>query len=290
MLAALCLGGHLLVPAGAGSSPPRAGARDVASDLRVSLPLQAYQLTPREQADADQALQLLVRSCMERAGFTWYVPAEPRPKPDPLARRYGVVERRTAERYGYHPPADKSSGEIARRRERILSEPGADVAYFGSQGAKNADRNAGKNTGRGGAGCASLAQRKLMAGADGYRGDIGAQLSWVSLEMSRKDPHVISARRDWEKCMRSRGYRYESPEKAIADPAWHLDSPVVGSRERATALADVTCKETVATVRIWSRAEGAIQRRLIRENAARLNETRRGLEAFRRTVRAVLGG
>lgn len=261
-------GYYALSEAGESTAAERAAAVD------LDLPLSAYRLTNREQSDARHADSLLVRACMEKAGFSWYAPVTPL-RPDPLRRRYGVIDPEVAQLYGYHPPPDEISARIAGRRLEILKNPEADKAYHGPE--KNRQQ-----------GCAARAGQELSPRVEEITNTLADRLSWQSLEASAKRPEVVAAHRAWQKCMSARGYHYATPDDAILDKAWNLESSVIGEKERAVAVADVACKYEVDLVEIRVAAETDIQREMIAKNASGLKTLDEKLRAYRKNVRSVL--
>lgn len=250
-------------------------AETAAAAVDLRLPLSAYRLGLRDQSDASRAEGLLVDACMKKAGFTWYAPVTPLP-PDPLRRRYGVIDSQVAERYGYHPPPDGFSADIARRRLEILKDSKANAAYYGPEKARQQ-------------GCAVSSAQELARGAGNLTNTLADRLSWQSLEVSEKHPAVVSAFRAWKKCMHTRGHDYATPDDAMLDKAWKLESSAAaGTKERAVAVADVECKDDVGLVRIRVAAETEIQQDVIAANASELKSLDKRLDVYRKNVRSVL--
>ncbi|MEU6357260.1 hypothetical protein ABZ896_49515 [Streptomyces sp. NPDC047072] len=249
-----------------------------AAGVRVDMPLDAYRLTPQQQLEVDRAADLLVRACMAKAGFEWYIPAEPPRRVDPRRRRYGVIDPQVAQEWGYHLPVDPASTDTASRRSAVLKDPRADRAYYGPEDDKAK-------------GCAAKAHAELAHGAGNAR-DIAfpraTTLSWQSLEASKKQRDVVAALRAWKKCMAARGHPYDTPAEAVSDKAWDLDAAAVGRQEKAVAVADVTCKYEVGLVTTWWEAESAVQRGMISANAAALTAQKSMFETYMENVRAVL--
>jgi hypothetical protein len=187
-----------------------------------------------------------------------------------------VIDPDVAELYGYHLPPDAASAETERRRSDILEEqPKAERAYFGPEDDKSQ-------------GCAAQAGEELARGAEKITDTIAAQLSWQSLDASKKDPAIVSVQQAWKKCMDTRGYSYASPDDALNDKAWDPDGAAVSQRERAVAVADVECKYDVDMPRIWRETETAVQRQMIAANASRLNVLKQAIAAYMKNVRSVL--
>ncbi|GAB2500028.1 hypothetical protein [Nocardiopsis aegyptia] len=78
-----------------------------------ALPFEEHTLSPFEMRTLRYAEDLLVRDCMRAHGMDWEVlPAPDEDTTDPPhRRRYGVIEARMAERYGYGP-VPRSADEV----------------------------------------------------------------------------------------------------------------------------------------------------------------------------------
>ncbi|WP_043625933.1 hypothetical protein [Nonomuraea candida] len=242
--------------------------------ISVTLPLDAYQLTGRRQAEYDRAKGLLIRACMAKAGFTWESPTGR--VHDPHRRRYGVIDLESASSHGYHPPPDPTSERIARMHLAVLRNEQASRVYFGTEDAPEA-------------GCAARASKELTRGAGSHMEGLVYSLSLRSFTASKAHPVVVAAQREWKDCMRSRGHAYSTPEEVLEDPAWNLSMPGASAAERAVAVADVECKQRVRLVERWSRVEAEIQRELIAEHAVPLESVRSALDASLKNAREVLG-
>jgi hypothetical protein len=102
-------------PSGSGKAQAQASAQASApasaeslgfTPRRLDLPVYDYQLSPAQYAKVAEAKQVLVTACMKRYGFSWSAPTPTIPRQD---RRYGVIDLRAAQRYGYHLlPTDSS--------------------------------------------------------------------------------------------------------------------------------------------------------------------------------------
>ncbi|WP_162231674.1 hypothetical protein [Allosalinactinospora lopnorensis] len=241
----------------------------------LELPLDSYRLDHEAESNYYRAEDLLVRECMEDAGFTWHVPDDVSPGADPKRRRYGVIDPGTAKEYGYHFPSDSRSQRTERLRDQTLRQPRAEEAYFGPESSE-------------GKGCAARADRRLGRGVVPADYGLLADLDWRSLEDSEDHPDVMAAKRAWSTCMDARGYSYGTPREAVEDPAWNLDEPAVSEEERKVARADADCKYEAGMVETWVQVETEIQRGMIAENASELERLRQAGSACRENARAVL--
>jgi hypothetical protein len=80
--------------------------------------------------------------------------------------------------------------------------------------------------------------------------------------------------------MRGRGYDYADPFAAVGDTRWQ--SPDISATERATASADVDCKQQTALAGTMFAVERAYQEHAIAQNTAHL----RALRAYQATTLA----
>ncbi|MFE7568529.1 hypothetical protein ACFU76_16465, partial [Streptomyces sp. NPDC057539] len=270
--AALLLGGGGYY-AWSDSSGPTVAERAAEVDLR--LPLDDYRLSYTQQAAADRAQHLLARACMEKAGYSWYVSAEPSAGLDPSRLRYGVIDPRIAQRFGYHLPTNPATSDTYRRRAAILKSPGASEAYFGPGDANTK-------------GCAGKALARLRQGAEEFDESLAAALSAQAAKSSVAQRDVVNAQRRWKECMAKRGHVYATPGKAAQDKAWDLNSPKVTARERAVALADVECKYEVDLIHVRLESEKPIHQKKINDNARLLKAQEQARETYLKNVRDVL--
>jgi len=241
---------------------------------RLDLPVYDYQLSPSQYAKVAEAKQVLVTACMKRYGFSWSAPAPTIPRQD---RRYGVIDLRAAQRYGYHLlPTDSS----------VAAEPGAENPSKEEMAALTAGQLLDGDTGasrlaagydspvkrvRGKAvppgGCAQEAERKLL-GRDDLRSEAGvvSRINTESFSSSMNTPAVRAVFAKWSSCMKKAGYDFPDPLKSIGSA--DLNVPAAPKAETALATADVKCKESVDLVAVWSRAETTIQRGMIKKKAS----------------------
>lgn len=237
-----------------------------------ALPLDAY--VGRPDPTVRRAVELTVRDCMRRHGFT-YRPVVP---PDaaaasgatePIARLpYGLVDGTRAVRLGYADPDVDGQG---RGGFLTAAPPSAfDRALNGSSATDP--------------GCRAQAARTLAAGLD------EAQLGQVQamIENGRRDAArstaVSAAVGRWRQCMGQAGHPFDSPDDA-AFAAW----PETPDRDEiATAVADVRCKQREGWLTAWWTGESVAQRREMDGRSGLLGGIGSALEARERLARAIV--
>ncbi|MBB4789804.1 hypothetical protein BJY54_000416 [Streptomyces nodosus] len=104
--------------------------------------------------------------------------------------------------------------------------------------------------------CNADATRRLMRGIDVTRDWLYAGRRATEVDRAvKRDPRVREAWDVWSRCVAAQGFaRYPGPAAAYTDDAWQRDSDGNtrhSQRERATAVADVTCKRRHRTVELW---------------------------------------
>ncbi|MFI6943690.1 hypothetical protein ACIBI4_30865 [Streptomyces sp. NPDC050418] len=244
-----------------------------ASDLGP-LPADRYSYTPEDYQREKQASGLLIRACMAGRGHPDF-PLDPRPPSDPLrlslvATDYGVLDPRAARRWGYgwDPAGPAAAWEPKGRRM-------TDAEY--------ADHSV----------CSAEASRRLMRGIDLKRDWLYAGTRTTAIDKTvRRDPRLRNAWREWSDCLVEKGFkRYPDPVAVYADPAWKRGedgNTRHTQRERATAVADVTCKRRHRTAEIWHAALARAQSTDIARHRDRYTAGLRALQTYRATVAGVL--
>jgi hypothetical protein len=108
--------------------------------------------------------------------------------------------------------------------------------------------------------------------------------------LSKNDYRVQSAVRQWSTCMKTRGYSYRTPDDAMSDPRWSLNSSKPSGIEIAVATADATCKESSNLVGIWYTVESAYEDELISRAKTQLEHVKSALEAARQAAVGIASG
>ncbi|MFC8012642.1 hypothetical protein [Streptomyces cinereoruber] len=253
----------------------------------MELPLEAYMTSYSDQVIIDTALRTLQTQCMAEYGLTVDLP---RPGVNPplhnnaisIERRYGITDRTQAEKYGYGLPK-----ELTRSTEPFETGLSAVEVEVLTGRAKNDFLPPGGTKGNGAylAGGAGKPARTEHQGKrlheDGCTGWSKKQIKWdesdtglitqlaaKSLSDSRSNEPVKKAIKDWSACMKKQGRSAADPYRAMEQGYASGD----GTTEDAIELAldDIDCKQQTRLIKVWFKAESAIQKRLIEENKDRL--------------------
>ncbi|MEU1310891.1 hypothetical protein ABZ419_18645 [Streptomyces cinnamoneus] len=253
--------------------------------------------TARIERLLHDAEQLLLRSCMRRAGFDYHpVPGEP--GTGERAFPYVLDDPAWAGRHGYGRDLQQRQRERARRDPngayfRSLSAPRRAQALLAANGPGPRGVSATLPTGgavqRSDHGCVSDAQRRLYGDLKAW---FQASTTVHAVDAMRRARVVADHRyaRDlavWAQCMRSAGHPYASPGQARAAA---LSGAEPRARETALALAEVRCAERsglAGTARELDARHGAALRRQYRGAIA--EKARLQTEALPR-ARAVVNG
>ncbi|MGW2642410.1 hypothetical protein [Streptomyces sp. NPDC001348] len=254
------------------SGPEHPEAVRTASHLGP-LPVDRYDYTPRDHRRSHQASALLVRQCMADHGHPHF-PLDPRFPSDPVVSTavgtdYGALDLDAARRWGYGwDPAQHPASRPTGRR----------MTY-----AEYADLPA----------CTLQADRRLMRGVDIERDWLYADKRAIEVDKAvRRDPRLRAAWGRWSRCVSEQGFtRCPDPDAAFSDLAWQRDSS--GNtrhtrRERATAVADVTCKRSLRTAEIWHSVRARKQTADIARHREGYAAGLRALRRYRANVAEVL--
>ncbi|MEU1417881.1 hypothetical protein [Streptomyces sp. NPDC005731] len=217
------------------SGPEQPQLVRAASDLGP-LPADRYTLTAQDYRRSQQASALLVRQCMAGRGHRDF-PLDPRFPRDPIvatavATEYGVLDPDTAGRWGYGWDPARHPSPLPKGRRMTSAE-------YSDWPACNADTS-----------------QDLMRGIDITRDWLYAGRRAIEVDKAVKgDPRLRAAWDVWSRCVAAQGFtRYPDPVAAYTDPAWQRGSDGNTRHteaERATAVADATCKQRHHTAEIW---------------------------------------
>ncbi|MFG1943889.1 hypothetical protein [Nonomuraea sp. NPDC048826] len=236
------------------------------------LPLDAYHLSPEEEAVVLQAQTELFRTCMARLGFT--APAAARPEPvDRNHERYLLEDEEIAKSRGYHPPADPGT----RAGPEVRT-----AAYLA------AAHGTGRGDGAPRGGCEAEAHDRLVPAPAGEAMRRVTDLKGWSWERSLTDSRTVAVFAAWSSCMARLGHDYPTPRAANNDVAFRTVEPT--AQEIATAVADVRCKRQTDVVRTWAAVEAAYQKQAIAEHRQELREGRRTITALVTAARPIARG
>jgi hypothetical protein len=250
------------VPPDRPASEPPVAAIPARVDVReLVLPLDPYELDPRDRLTVNRAHRALMADCLGRHGIDIEIPD---PRTIPWARheqRYGLTDEAHAARHGYHVP---EITDRPHRREPPLPDDIADD-------------------------CVDWARRRLNQGAPDLSEPQLAQLLRLRAHrLSREDRRVRAVFSAWSRCMRESGFSYADPMAANNDRAFATEQPT--ENEVRAAIADVRCKRKVGVVEVWSAVETAYQRQAIDGHYEQLELIRQAMQVQLANARAVLAG
>ncbi len=275
-----------------GKASQSSGATDLGdeADQNFALPINAYGESLSDEATIQNADWIIVGRCLRHLGFSIKRVASAGAVRDALAsvdvgndglygngRRYGLVSRTIASKYGYHLKSDVEpfpavlSGPLPKHSAaRLAALSGVDAN----------DKPLPASSGVPIGGCQGEAERALdiqlnTGGSSGTKtvrptGDdpIDLAIGHTSLVQSQTAPVVVAAIKAWSTCMTAQGFPAPDP--------YHLPHGVVSggprpsAREIRMAVADVGCKDKVHLVDIWKGWETRYQQKRIDENAEAL--------------------
>lgn len=310
----LALVGAVLAGCGSGGGPGAGASGRAPEDgeprVRTSadypeLPLDAYELSDRDNKRMGQATSRLVQRCMRSYGFADF-PLNPRREPFPKMSEtftstmvsispYGVLDLDHARRWGYGfdpdatftpKPAGPEGRAVTQREYEVLND-------FGGAGRAGAVVH-GRKVPKGG--CTGESSRRLLGDAT-KRTVLWGYVSERSEEIDKavaKDPRVRGVFGDWSRCVQDKGFKaYGSPRDAFRDKAWRSGASDGNTartkRELGTAVADVECNRKLNVAGVWWVVSDEKQRADIRRRAARYEAVRADQERLRGTLREVLG-
>ncbi|MER5513795.1 hypothetical protein [Streptomyces sp. NPDC002763] len=262
VLAAICVSG-----------PGRPEVISTASDLGP-LPDDRYDYTSQDHQRSQRATALLVRQCMAERGHRDF-PLDPRYPTDPIVATavstdYGALDLATARRWGYGWDPAKSP-DLQPKGRRMTN---AEFADFPA--------------------CNAEASRRLLRGIDVKRDWLYASTRAAEVDKAvKRDPRLRAAWDVWSRCVAEQGFtRYPDPVAAYADTAWQRRSSDGNTphteRERATAVADVTCKRRHHTAELWHAVRAQQQAVDITRHRDRYAAGLQALRTYRATVAEVL--
>ncbi len=255
------------------SGPGHPEITRTASDLGP-LPADRYAYTPQDYQRSQRASALLVRQCMAERGHRDF-PLDPRYPSDPLVATavstdYGALDLTAARRWGRYGWDPAKSLALRPKGRRMTN---AEYADFPA--------------------CNAQASRRLLRGIDVKRDWLYAGTRAVEVDKAvRRDRRLRAAWEVWSRCVAEQGFtRYPDPVAAYSDSAWQRGSD--GNtrdtqRERATAVADVTCKQRHHTAEIWHAARARQQALDIARHRDRYAAGLQALRTYRATIAEVL--
>jgi hypothetical protein len=136
-------------------------------------------------------------------------------------------------------------------------------------------------------GCAGEADRAIAPDAKPGQEPVSFELSNRGYEITRTTPPVTAAATKWSHCMAEAGFRYDSPDAAMNDPAFSAGR--ASAHEIAVATQDVRCKQRAEWVRTWVGVERAVQDVLIGPHGDDLARERQHKERQLAVARGING-
>lgn len=250
-------------PATSRGPEPKVAARD----YTFRLPIAHYSYTSAEYALVEAAEQVLTKRCMADYSIAYEPPRRPAPAPA-LDRRYGLSDESSAARYGYRlPPAPESVPAPELGRDEL-------VVLYGTRGA---EKKSGPVEYRGrrilAEGCFGKAVQDFRKDYDYPEGGaVATRISAQSFVDSQRDPAVRAGFAQWSGCMRKKGFEYSSPLDLFT--VAKFEKGPVTDEEKATAGADVACKNDTGLPDTWLAVESRLQEAMIAKDASVLRKLR----------------
>ncbi|WP_343327564.1 MULTISPECIES: hypothetical protein [unclassified Streptomyces] len=236
-----------------------------------SLPLEDYMQTYQQTVTITRAVGVLETRCMADYGFDFQPPEAGRtPPPNDndanIERRYGISNRKIAEKYGYGlvEQGEQTGGKMP----HLTASAALVLSGRSSRDEKTTSHSyQGKQIPEGG--CAGDSVRKV--GADDIDMSLASKLAYDSLAKSQESAKVRAALESWSTCMKGKGY-------TVATPFDAADIGTAGSSGVTLALADIDCKAETGLVGIWFAEDTAIQKAQIETHHLELEEARKNNE------------
>ncbi|MBN3930710.1 hypothetical protein IQ279_13885 [Streptomyces verrucosisporus] len=251
----------------------------------IDLPLDRFSLSQEDQILLQRAEIKAQQLCVARFGVPAPKAAEiPRAANSAeLTRRYGLLDRRAAEKNGYQipdssDPAPDVYPELNEIQHALLSGHEADGGVLKSHRGNPVPED----------GCAGEAAHKIRARDkdEQIRMAVARDIDHESYKRSLTNPRVRNSFADWSRCMKGKGFTYESPLTVTSDPRFAEPDP--DDKERTVAVADVDCKFSVDLPNVWMNVERKIQRELVEKDKRTLDLLAADQERILKKARALL--
>ncbi|GAA1177977.1 hypothetical protein GCM10009654_39050 [Streptomyces hebeiensis] len=245
----------------------------------LELPFDAYRWTSRDDWSLAKARRTLLESCVAGRGVDFTMPTNIADERPPArydnSRRYGVVDESTAAQFGYHRPVTDDERErrtaMTEWARRVSAEE--EAAIYGEAETP---------------GCYSEVDALLARGVPEADTDWLTERGVGTLRKTERSAEVVGAKERWRSCMSAAGYSYRTPDGAIGDPRWDLDSAKISALEVGTARADARCKRVSGLFDAWHAAEATAQARVIEENPEKFRALAANKRAHLTNVRNAL--
>ncbi|KAB2350765.1 hypothetical protein [Actinomadura rudentiformis] len=279
----------------------------------LSLPLEAYFLTPDQTRTVARAQNMLISDCMRRFGFSYPVNANGGSELSPVKevlRPLFLTESKAA-RWGYHATTERRA-QINQGQAGTAPKlsPAAQAVLTGT-----AKSHGGQDVPKGGcfahgrdsieSGAAKVKLPPWMKGADDDKPPPGAAPAMRSaradpgylpqsmlngaFDLALSDPRTKQADAGWSACMKQSGYAYASVDAILRDGRWAA-SDVPSAPEIATAVTDARCRVKVKYGGLMYALQLGYQKAMIDMYADSLNQVKQANEAMVRNATKVLSG
>jgi hypothetical protein len=282
-------------PAATPSAAPIPSATPTPSSvLQYQLPLAAYQLTPRQNAEEEYLTLRLEQACLGKLGFRFLpglsekaITQSVRITGEFESRLYGVSDPVAVRAYGYHLP---SWVQGPGKPENGAQLGTAEWAALTGQSHAPAGQPAPAG------GCAGQAKRELQrAGINAATQQSGgsdpstlagsAQLA--SFKHAQSSPPVRTVFARWSACMRGYGDNYTTPFTAAGDPRW-ARSATPSRLEIQTAEHDITCKLRVNVLGVEFAVVSRYQDQAITAHAAAFAQAKKVITSEALSLRRLM--
>jgi hypothetical protein len=204
-----------------------------AAPTRSSPPTASRPITAAEGALLDRAEQLMLRACMRRAGFRYWIVSSQDQAPAGPGGPYVLGDPSWARRHGYGTDLRVQQDRAARKDPNARYFAGlpparqrAALVALNGPGPKGLQATLpnGIHVQHSSRGCVSMAQRQLYGDLTAwYRtAKLAENLPGERYGLVISDPAFTAGVTAWSACMRQRGHRVDSPADAhrlFADPA-----------------------------------------------------------------------
>lgn len=238
-----------------------------------TLPLDSYTLTDASVKAFDYAENLLMKPCMEEAGFSWNVPYQD-VEATPSTTRNAVGVRlfgpNIATEFGYH--FDTQNTESARSWRAFVETPLPDAA------SPKLDA------------CLDQVRESALPAFTG-RMQSGSLMAADVTAVAQTSEAVRSSARAWKECMSGVGIPdlpespAEMPSDWVADEFALTTSQLATTGEIAVASQDAACRESSGYAEALYAEEWERQVTMIQENADDLSRVREEIAAHDQRVR-----
>ncbi|KAB2350761.1 hypothetical protein [Actinomadura rudentiformis] len=291
--------------------PPIATIPAPASADGLSLPLEAYLLTPEQNATVHRAQSMLTADCMRRYGFSYPVAGARGLSAARETVNWLFLSERTAAQWGYHQSPERRA-EIQRAQEggngtdlsgaakAVMT--GTAASYQGTAVPKGGCFSQGRDGIEAGAGKIKLptwadrGDQKLPPGAPPSMRLASEQPSYLpetlldgAFKYAQADARMKKVEAAWSTCMNEAGHAYPNVDAVLRDRRWEGgEGP--STAEIATARADARCRARVNYAGTMYALQVAYQEALIEQNAEALVQVRRTNETMVRNAAEVLNG